>query len=103
MPMECVLDQQRMCLRLTGEIDHHRALQLMMELERQIDLESPRELELDMSGVTFMDSSGIALVLKAHRMLALTGGKLQLTGVGAQPFRVLHCAGLDRLFRIRPL
>lgn len=103
MPMDCVLDQQQMCLRLTGEIDHHRAGQLMRELEQQIDLESPGVLELDLGGVTFMDSSGIALVLKAHRMLAITGGKLRLVRVPPQPGRVLHCAGLDRLFTITPL
>ena len=89
-----------MHLRLTGEIDHHRAGELMRSLEQQLDLDAPSQVELDMSGVTFMDSSGIALVLKLHRSLSLIGGKLKVTGVPQQPGKVLKAAGLNRLFPI---
>ena len=60
MAIDCKVEQERMELRLTGEIDHHRAGALMRELETQLDLESPRTVELDLGGVSFMDSSGIA-------------------------------------------
>lgn len=103
MSLDCVMDRQQMRLTLTGEIDHHRAGRLMKELELELDLNSPGILELDLGGVTFMDSSGIALVLKAHRIMALSGGKLRLVRVPPQPGRVLRCAGLDRLFSITPL
>ena len=89
-----------MYVRLTGEIDHHRAGELMRQLDDQLDLESPRVVELDLSGVTFMDSSGIALLLRLHRALALTGGKLQVVQVPRQPAKVLKAAGLGRLFSI---
>ena len=102
MSLDCVMDRQQMHLQLTGEIDH-RAGRLMKELELELDLNSPCILELDLGGVTFMDSSGIALVLKAHRIMALSGGKLRLVRVPPQPGRVLRCAGLDRLFSITPL
>lgn len=87
-------------LHLTGEIDHHRAGTLMRELEEQLDLESPREVELDLSRITFMDSSGIALLLRVYRTLALTGGKLRVVGVPPQPGKVLKAAGLGRMFPI---
>lgn len=87
-------------LRLTGEIDHHRAGELMRQMEDQLDLESPRQVELDLSGVTFMDSSGIALLLRLYRGLSLTGGKLRVVRVPAQPGKVLKAAGLGRLFPI---
>ena len=103
MSLDCVMDRQQMRLQLTGEIDHHRAGRLMKELELELDLNCPQILELDLGGVTFMDSSGIALVLKAHRTMALSGGKLRLVRVPPQPGRVLRCAGLDRLFSITPL
>ena len=100
MPIDCKLDREQMRLRLTGEVDHHRAGELMRQLEQQLDLESPSRVELDLSGVTFMDSSGIALLLRLHRSLSLTGGKLRVTGVPSQPAKVLRAAGLNRLFPI---
>ena len=51
MAIDCKVEQERMELRLTGEIDHHRAGALMRELETQLDLESPRTVELDLGGV----------------------------------------------------
>ena len=84
MAIDCKVEQERMELRLTGEIDHHRAGALMRELETQLDLESPRTVELDLGGVSFMDSSGIALLLRLYRSLAFTGGKLR-GGAGACP------------------
>ena len=100
MPIDCTLEKEQMRLRLSGEIDHHRAGELMRDLEGQLDLESPQVLELDLARVTFMDSSGIALLLKAHRSLALTGGKLKVVNVPPQPGKVLRAAGLGRLFSI---
>ena len=100
MAVDCRIERERMYFRLTGEIDHHRAGELMRQLDDQLDLESPRVVELDLSGVTFMDSSGIALLLRLHRALALTGGNRQVVQVPRQPAKVLQAAGLGRLFSI---
>ncbi len=100
MPIDCKMEQEQMRLLLTGEIDHHRAGVLMRQLEEQLDLESPSRVELDMGGVTFMDSSGIALLLKVYRTLALNGGRLTVVRVPAQAGKVLRAAGLQRLFSI---
>ena len=97
------LQDGKLTVALTGEIDHHRAGALMRELETQLDLESPRTVELDLGGVSFMDSSGIALLLRLYRSLAFTGGKLRVVQVPAQPGKVLKAAGLGRLFPIEYL
>ena len=100
MPIDCKMEREQLRLRLSGEIDHHRAGELMRQLEQQLDLEAPDGVELDMGAVTFMDSSGIALVMRLYRSLALTGGKLQVINVPLQPGKVLKAAGLHRLFSI---
>ena len=48
---------------LTGEIDHHAAQALRREIDAQIDARMPELLTMDFSGVTFMDSSGVGLIL----------------------------------------
>ena len=90
----------RLEIRLGGEIDHHRAAGLMRELEERLDQEAPREVELDLSGVSFMDSSGIALLIRVYRALTLTGGAMRVVRVPRQPGKVLRAAGLSRLFPI---
>lgn len=100
MPMDCGLEREVLRLRLQGEIDHHRARELMMKLESQLELDGAEQLELDFGGVTFMDSSGIALVMRLYRTLSLTGGKLRVVNVPQQPGKVLRAAGLHRLFTI---
>ena len=82
---------------VSGEVDHHGARAVMEELSRQIDLELPRELILDLGGVTFMDSSGIAVLLRAHRQVGELGGSMTVVNVPDQAARVLRAAGLQRL------
>ena len=82
-----------------GAVDHHGAREIMGELERNIETSLPRVLELDLGGVTFMDSSGIAVLLRAYRRLGALGGEVRVHNVPPQAARVLRAAGLDKLIR----
>ena len=65
---------------LTGEIDHHAAQALRREIDAQIDARMPELLTMDFSGVTFMDSSGVGLILgRGRQMSGLVGGLLSKT------------------------
>ena len=100
MPVTCTTNDRTLLASIYGDIDHHGAKDIMIELERQIDRALPRHLVLDCSGITFMDSSGIAVILRAwHRMDALKGS-ISATGVPSQPAKVLRAAGLDRLITL---
>ncbi|MCD8381882.1 MAG: STAS domain-containing protein [Clostridiales bacterium] len=96
MSIICRTEGGRSSWRLTGEIDHHRARSLTRELEAEIDARLPTALELDFSGVTFMDSSGIALILRVSRRMGEIGGSLTLTHVPPQAARILKIAGIHR-------
>ena len=82
---------------LIGEIDHHGARRMMEDLEEVIAERVPRELTLNLSGVTFMDSSGIAVLLRAHRHMRQLGGTMRVTAIPVQPRRVLDAAGMGRI------
>lgn len=85
---------------LSGEIDHHGAKTMMAQLQETIALRLPRTLTLDLSGVTFMDSSGIAVLLRTKGAMDALGGSLRVTAVPAQPRRVLEAAGMGRLLTL---
>ena len=65
MPVDCLEMGQTLTARIAGEMDHHAARDLMARLGREIDAALPQKLELDLGSVSFMDSSGIAVVLRS--------------------------------------
>ena len=92
---------RNLLLELSGEIDHHSARNAMREMELAVDAALPKKLVLDMTGVTFMDSSGIALILRAQQRMRLLDGSLLVCHVPEQAKRVLDGAGIGRLVTIR--
>lgn len=92
---------RKLLLELSGELDHQGAAQAIWELELAMDAALPLHLALDLSGVTFMDSSGIALILRARRRMRTLGGSLLVCRVPQQARRVLDAAGIDRVVTIR--
>lgn len=90
-------------LRLTGELDHHAAGEIMRQIEDKLEVELPRDLILDLGGLTFMDSSGIAVILKTHRSMNGLGGRMRIVNVPDQPLRVLDASGIDRMIGISAL
>ena len=87
-------------ITLSGEIDHHGARAMMAQLDDVIASRLPARLVLDMSGVTFMDSSGIAVLLRALRRSEHIGGTLRVTSIPTQARRVLDAAGVGRLITL---
>ena len=74
-------DGRCLTLRLLGELDHAAAQEVMPGIEDAVEEYLPRRCVLDLSGLSFMDSSGIAVILKTDRLLRQTGGALALCGV----------------------
>ncbi len=99
MPVVCTEQGRTLTARLSGEIDHHAAKQIMAELAEQIDAALPECLVLELSQVTFMDSSGIAVLLNAWRRMGQLEGSVEVCQVPEQARRVLQCAGLERLLK----
>lgn len=77
---------------LSGEIDHHAAQSLRREIDAQIDDRLPELLTLDFSGVTFMDSSGVGLILGRGRHIGALGGRLTVQNPPRAVQRMLDLA-----------
>ena len=99
MPVSCTAEDRVLRVTIIGEVDHHRARGLMEGIDREIDMRLPSRVALDLGGVTFMDSSGIAVLLRAYRRLGALGGEVRVHNVPPQAARVLRAAGLDKLIR----
>ena len=82
-----------------GEIDHHSVTELRDSVDGQILQSRPQTIRLDFSGVTFMDSSGIAVVVQSARQMRALGGDMAVSGVSKQAMRVFSAAGIPKLVR----
>ena len=91
----------RLTLFFNGELDQHGAHDAMKTIDRLLDEYLPRDCALDMSGLTFMDSSGIALILKAYRRMQLTGGRAWVENAGGQALKVIDASGIERIMHIK--
>ena len=87
-------------VELRGELDHHSAHDAMQQMELALESVMPKRMVLDFKGVTFMDSSGIALAVRAQRRMAKLGGNAVLCHVPPQAKKVFDAAGITRMVPI---
>ena len=95
------LEEGRLTVALTGEIDHHCAREYIRTIAAKIEASRPNICVLDFREVSFVDSCGIAVVINALRSMSQLEGKLLLTGLSPQPMRVFRASGIDKLVEIR--
>ena len=88
-------------LVLDGEIDLHRSPEIKELLQPLTQRKAPRIL-LDLSGVTYMDSSGLAVVIEALQSVLSYGGKFGLFGLQDSVRNIFEIARLDQVFEIFP-
>ncbi|MDR3644525.1 MAG: anti-sigma factor antagonist [Clostridia bacterium] len=85
---------------LSGELDHHCAKGIRDEIDEAIEKHKPTQLILDFKNVTFMDSSGIGLVMGRYRAMQILDGKVTVKNASLHIRKVMRLAGLDRLASI---
>ncbi len=94
-------DENTVIARINGEVDHHNAKSIRDDIDLAIDRHHPDRLILDFDGVTFMDSSGIGLVIGRYNSIKPYGGTIVIENTGTQIKKVMRLAGLDRLAVIK--
>jgi len=88
-------------LVLQGEIDLHESPRVKEGILRLLE-KNPPQVFVDLSRMTFIDSSGLAVLIEAMQRINVYGGKLALIGVHDAVENILHIARLDQVFRIFP-
>ncbi|MEU8651469.1 STAS domain-containing protein [Streptomyces sp. NPDC048737] len=93
---QSVVDGVRVVI-VRGEIDHDVKHVLSEALMPRRGAAAPSRVVVDLSGVTFMDSSGINAFVVAHRAVSATEGWLRIAGAQAPVLHVLHIVGIDEV------
>lgn len=87
--------------KIYGEIDHSTAITIRTKIDAAIHMYRPKLLEIDFSSVTFMDSSGVGLVMGRFRQMKLIGGALQVINVPNNLYRIFAMSGIEGLGVLR--
>lgn len=85
---------------LGGELDHHTAKEMREAIDNAVELNMPSLVILDFKDISFMDSSGIGLVMGRYRNLIKTGAELHITGTSPQIYKVMKLAGIEKLAKL---
>ncbi len=87
-------------VKLMGEIDHHSAVNVRSEIDGLIFELRPKKVVLDLSEISFMDSSGLGLIMGRYALIKDFGGTLSLRAPTVAVMKILSLAGMERMIKI---
>ena len=90
-------NRNTLTVRLSGELDHRAAAQIRSELDGLIAKSGVRRLVFDLSGLEFMDSSGIGLIIGRYKLMSSRAGTVAVTGPDKHIDRIFEMSGLYQL------
>ena len=86
--------------KIKGDLDHHTAKEFRTAFDKEIREKNPKILILDFKDVTFMDSSGIGLIMGRYKIMEELGGKIIVAKAPPYIKKVLKISGVNRLAEI---
>ena len=100
--MEVEISYQGMYLiiGLSGELDQHMADQMRSQIDHGLLKEGIQSIIFDFTEVSFMDSSGIGMLLNRYKQVKRLGGNLYLTGCSKGILRIIKLSGLEKIVKI---
>ena len=86
-----------MLCSIHGDIDHHNARMIRMQIDDELYKQRPRKLTLDLSRVEFMDSSGLGLILGRVERASSLRTSVRVTGLSPTLMKLVRLAGIERV------
>jgi len=97
MPVTIKTENNIMTALIDGDIDHHSAQKIREDIDTSILRTKPNQLYMDFNGVSFMDSSGVGLILGRYKLMKSVNGSVKVINCPPIIDRMLKLAGLKTL------
>ncbi|APM40399.1 anti-sigma F factor antagonist [Clostridium kluyveri] len=97
MNLQFYVKEDNLIAIMEGELDHHSTEEVRNKIDNQLDVEGINKLILDFSQVSFMDSSGIGVVIGRYKRLNAKKGKICIVGVSPSVRRVFELSGMFKI------
>ena len=86
-------------IELIGELDHHSAAEVRVKIDDRIDRDNIKKVILNFRNVTFMDSSGIGVVIGRYRKLKNKAGHISVVEINKRVDKVFALSGLYKIIK----
>ena len=94
------IDDDVLEIKLIGEIDHHSAAGVRSDIDGLIFELRPKKVVLNLSEISFMDSSGLGLIMGRYALIKDLGVTLSLRAPTVAVMKILSLAGMERMIKI---
>lgn len=98
---EWSFDDRSLSVVLKGEIDHHSAVATRSMIDAKVYELRPKKLSIDLSGIDFMDSSGLGLIMGRYALMKKIGGEFWVSNPTERILRIFELAGLGKIIDIK--
>lgn len=85
-----------------NELDHHRVAILQDEIEKAGRKRGYKHIIFDFSDTTFMDSSGVGMIISRYKRLSAYGGRVCVVGISPVVEKMFYVSGLHKIIRMYP-
>jgi stage II sporulation protein AA (anti-sigma F factor antagonist) len=92
--------QKVLCIRLSGELDHHSAESLRENVNQAIENYQIQHLVLNLEQLTFMDSSGLGVILGRYKQIKQKNGEMVVCAISPAVKRLFEMSGLFKIIRL---
>lgn len=93
----CKIADDMIIVRLCGDLDHHVTESVRNEIDRAIETRRIYHIAFDFKNVSFMDSSGIGLIMGRYKKIKPVGGKIYVCNLNCQMSRIFDLFGLEKI------
>lgn len=93
-------EDDKLIVFMMGELDHHSAEEVRSKIDDRLDREAVGKLVLDFSDVSFMDSSGIGVVIGRYKKIAARKGSICIANVNNSVKRVFDLSGMFKIIKV---
>lgn len=84
-------------VRISGEVDMLVADQLRKEIDQRLDNSAIVNLILNLEKVTFIDSSGLGVIIGRYKKVSAQQGRMYIVGACPPVEKILHFSGINKL------
>ena len=84
-------------IKIQGEIDHHCATELKQKIEKEYQKSDAKNIIFDFEQVTFMDSSGIGMLIGRYKYALAYGGKTAVANANERVLKIFQMAGMQKI------
>ena len=89
-----------LCIRMPKEIDQHHATHIRQRADELLVDEKVKNVVFDFENTTFMDSSGIGIIIGRYRKISCFGGKVYGIHANERITRMLKTSGMHSVIEI---